>query len=130
DVARFGDDEAVIFPVRGRRALEPVVLRSMDTVQVAGKTLEVVRHLRRHGEKPFVQVDVIGVGAGVADHLKQFKDELDVVEVNVAEKATNENYALLRDQSWFALRDWLREDGAIPQDPKLEGELVAPVYEF
>jgi hypothetical protein len=36
DVARFGDDETVIRPLRGDVALPATVLHHQDTVQVAG----------------------------------------------------------------------------------------------
>jgi len=127
DVARFGDDETVIWPRRGAKALQPTIVRSLNTIEVAGKVLEVVRELRREGERPRVKVDVIGYGAGTFDQLQQFK-EVEAVAVNVAERATAENYAKLRDQLWFACRDWLKEGGAIPADAKLEAELVGPVY--
>ena len=133
DVARFGDDETVIFPVRGRRALPPVIERKLDTVQVAGRVLEVARRLRADGERPIVRVDVIGVGAGVYDQLAQ-APEVDVDAVNVAELPSGmenqERFALLRDQVWFGLAAWLKDSGAIPDDPKLAAELVAPTYTF
>ncbi len=129
DVARYGDDRSVIFPRRGKKAFKPVVLRSMDVVEVAGKALEAARALAKPGEKPVVKVDEIGIGAGVADILKRSGEVL-VVAVNVAEHARAEGYAKLRDQLWFSLRDWLAEGGAIPPEPELEAELVAPTYTF
>lgn len=128
DVARFGDDETVIFPVRGPRAMEPIVIKGMDTVNVAGKVLETARTLRTPGEQPLVKVDVIGVGAGVYDHLSRSSD-VEAVSVNVSNAATEDGYALIRDQLWFSLKSWLAT-GAVPSDAKLEAELVAPTYAF
>jgi phage terminase large subunit len=130
DVARFGDDDSVIQPLRGAKAFEPIVVHGLDTVQVAGKVLEVVRRMRRSDrELPIVKVDVIGVGGGVADILRQSR-EIVLVEVNVAERATEEaEYPNLRSELWFQMAKWLTT-GAIPHDSKLEGELVAPVYSF
>lgn len=131
DVARFGDDESVIQPRRGTKALPPVTLQGMDTVQVAGKVRQVLRDLRRQGERPRINIDVIGVGAGVVDQLQNDEDlSADVFGINVAESATSDGYHLLRDQLWFGIADWLKEGGAIPEDPKLHSELVAPVYRF
>lgn len=129
DVARYGDDESVIFPRRGRRALPPRVERSMDSIEVAGVVLEQARLLRVPRERPIVKVDVIGYGAGTYDVLRR-SPEVVAFPVNVGESATTEGYALLRDQLWFALRDWLAGGGAIPTDAKLEAELVAPTYSF
>jgi hypothetical protein len=72
---------------------------------------------------------VIGVGAGVADFLR-YRSQVECAAINVATAATVEEYALLRDQLWFGLQQWLKDGGTIPQDPKLEAELVAPTYAF
>lgn len=136
DVARYGDDETVIQAVRGKRALQPIALRSLDSIEVANKVLEVVRTLRRApSDKPRVKVDVIGYGAGTYDFLAR-SAEVEAVAVNVGEGPTalledgEPDYALLRDQLWFGGREWLRAGGALPPDGKLESELVAPVYGF
>jgi len=113
--------------------LAPIIEHKLDTVQVAGRVLEVARQLRLADERPLVRVDVIGVGAGVYDQLYH-APEVETVAVNVAETPVGienqERFAQLRDQMWFGLADWLKDGGAIPDDPKLEAELVAPTYTF
>jgi len=115
--------------IRGKKAFAPIVLHSLDAVQVAGKVLEVARQFAIRGELPLIRVDVIGVGAGVADFLR-YNNQVECVGVNVANAATIEEYALLRDQLWFGLQKWLKDGGTIPSDPKLEAELMAPTYAF
>lgn len=129
DVARYGSDRTVLFPRRGLRALEPVVLRSLDTVEVAGRVKRLAAELRVADEVPVVAVDTIGVGAGVLDILARDRT-LEARGVNVAERATAEGYANLRAQLWFAVRDWLEAGGAIPPMPELEAELVSATYTF
>jgi len=129
DVARYGADRSVIFPVRGSYAYEPVILHGQDVVQVAGYVRRVAQELARRDERVRVAVDIIGVGGGVADIIKADQN-LEVVEVNVAERARAEGYANLRAQLWFGLRDWLEDGGALPPVPELEAELVAPTYSF
>jgi hypothetical protein len=137
DVARFGDDDSVITPCRGFYSYEPIVISGQDNVQVAGRALEVMREMRRDDEVPRLSVDVIGVGSGVADILRASEEcqseRIEVCDINVAEKATSDDepgYVNLRSQLWFALRDWLRDGGSIPDDPRLHGELMAPLYDF
>jgi phage terminase large subunit len=130
DVARYGDDDSVITARRGLYVWPPVVIHGQDTIQIAGKVLEIARARRRPREKVRVKVDGIGVGAGVVDQLKQHRTEVDVLDINVAERATDDTYARLRDQIWFAIRDWLKEGGAMPEDARLDAELVAPTYSF
>jgi hypothetical protein len=133
DPAREGDDEFVIAARRGRRLLPLRAFTQLDGPNGAGKVLEVVRELRREGEKPRVKVDVIGIGASVYDSLKH-SDEVETVPVSVAKSPTatdpgEPEYALLRDQLWFAVRAWLKT-AAIPEDGKLENDLVAPQYSY
>ena len=49
------------------------------------------------------------------------------VNTSVASSSVNE-YINLRSELHFAGRDWLREGGAIPDDAKLQAEMVAPKY--
>ena len=52
-----------------------------------------------------ILVDVIGVGAGVADRLRELN--LPVVDVNVAESASmSSRYPRLRDEMWFTAKDY------------------------
>lgn len=142
DVARFGDDESILQPLRGDLALPCVAERKQDGVQIAGRVMEwLERYRQRTGYTLPVdaKIDEIGVGASVVDHLKHSNRARDlgvrVVPVNVATAATSSPsdgpaFAKLRDQIWFATRDWLAGSGAIPDDPRLEAELVAATYGF
>ena len=135
-MARFGDDETVIYPRRGHRLLAPTVLHSMDTVDVAGQVLRVAaQHRTDQDHPPRVKVDVIGVGAGVVDHLSRHERQVEVVGVDVGRAPTSQpeygpGYSKLRDQLWFGLRDWLEAGGTFEDDVRLESELVAALYDF
>jgi len=86
----------------------------------------------RRPEKIFV--DVIGLGAGVADRLAEL--DLPVIKVNVAESASlNERYMRLRTELWFAVRGWFEErdkvlDARMPLLNKLVDELAAVEYKL
>lgn len=129
DVARFGDDESVVMPRRGLLVSPARVFSQLDGPALAGETLKVARELRKLGEIPKVKVDVIGVGASCYDVLARSK-EVEAVPVNVSESATAEGYHALRDQLWGGMRDFLKGGGAIPDDARLQAELVAPEYKF
>jgi hypothetical protein len=54
-----------------------------------------------------------------------------VVEVPFGGKALAEHKFLnRRSEMWYALREWLRAGGMIPDDSRLISELAAPVYFF
>lgn len=134
DVARFGDDESVITPRRGRVAGPQVVIHGAPTTAVAGRALALARDPKwaTKGERPLIVVDETGLGAGVVDILSEASD-VETIGVNASEKADSDDYAKMRDQLWFAAETWLREGGAIPGDAehsKLYSELVAPCYSF
>lgn len=140
DVARFGDDESAVAYVRGA-VLEPLEsFRGLDGQELAARVVAGVRSRRTAGEpKALVKVDVIGVGAACYDalaHWPDLDDEVELIAVNVGEGATREpppgepGFNRLRDQVWFGARAWLLAGGALPDDPKLEADLVAPRYGF
>jgi hypothetical protein len=132
DVARFGDDETVICVRKGRdaRSFPAIRLRGADTMQVAGKVVEVVAQYRADA----VFVDGGGVGGGVVDRLRQLR--ANVIEVQFGAKADNLNadepnvaYANKRAEIWGAMRAWLKT-GAIPEDQDIIEQLSNPLYGF
>lgn len=135
DVARFGADDSVMQPVRGDVAGPSTIVHGMDTVDVAGKTLQLARALRHTDlrgivEKPLVIVDTAGVGGGVADILKRKPDEVEVLE---ADSATNANakdeHHRFRDEMWWLARKWM-PTAALPPDAQRDQELLACDYRF
>jgi hypothetical protein len=135
DVARDGDDESVIYPVRGYKAGKPITFRNLDGNQLAGRVLEFGKSLQIANERIVVNIDVIGIGASLFDALRLITSENKlnwvVNGVNVAHKSDDDAmYFNLRTQLAFGLRDWLKEGGTIPDDSLLEGEMVAVEYIF
>lgn len=133
DVARFGDDDSVIVPRRGNRAIEIVPRHGLAEKALASEVAQVVRrHRSPREQKAAVKVDACGgIGVRVAAELMVYGDELEVIPVNVSEKSRLPNeYPLLRDQLWFGLAKWLREGGAIPEDAKLAAELATARFSF
>lgn len=136
DPARFGDDQSAIVARRGRRVLRLVSVGGKDTVQVAGLVRALVNELSTpwersgHSPEPIVNVDTIGVGAGVADQLRATVPGIIVQDINVALPADeDELYPNLRSQLWFGAAEWIR-NGQLPDDPRLRADLLAPKYRF
>lgn len=133
DVARFGDDETALAPRRGKRLYDITTVNGFDTVAVVGMVMADVRSRRRTSEVPTIKIDAGGgYGGGVADLLRaQHGKEVHVVEVNSAEASdTPDEFTNVRTQLHFAVADWLKGDGELPDDTKLEAELLAPTYSF
>lgn len=127
DVARFGDDSTALAKRAGNVQLEPTrEWFGKDTMQTVG-LLKLEYDAAR--EKPAaILVDVIGIGAGVVDRGKEIG--LPVVGINVAESpSVDGQYARLRDELWFAGREWLeRRDCKFADDDALIAELTTAKY--
>lgn len=133
DVARFGDDRTV-FLLRQGRVVERIEIRAkQDTMQTAGQAMAFWREWRADA----IHVDVVGLGAGVADRLRE--QGAPVVDVNVAESPPERQPGgvearanRLRDHLWLEMAAWLRDDapafcpGQAAQD--LAGELSSVTY--
>ena len=120
-------------PRRGQRIYPTVTVQGFDTLGVVGKVLEVRELYAREGEVVSTKVDVSGgYGGGVADVLRADHGKLvSVVEVNSSERSDDpEKNTNIRTQLHFAVADWLKDGGELPEDKKLEAELLTPTYGF
>jgi hypothetical protein len=133
DVARFGDDQTVICPRRGRDARSKpwVTLRGADTMQVAARVAEIAGQLKPDA----IFVDEGGLGAGVVDRLKQLNVP-NVIGVNFGSSpdgtdpvADGVRVKNKRAEMWARMREWLR-NGAIPEDYDLTSDLTGVEYGF
>ena len=125
DPARFGDDESALVKRSGLKVTEVSGIRNRDTMEVAGWVAQQAKK-----EKPDqIMVDVIGIGSGVFDRLKE--QDFPVIAVNVAERASDaDEYARIRDELWGKTKDVLQEGLSLPDDEELAGQLSAPKYKF
>jgi hypothetical protein len=126
DVARFGDDRNSLCKRQGNVVLEIKTWTGADLMQTVGRVLNEAKT-----DNPAeIMVDAIGLGAGVADRLRE--QGLNVRDVNVAEvSALSPTASRLRDEVWLTLKDWLgRRMCRLPRDEELRGELVGPTYTF
>lgn len=133
DVARYGDDQSVIFFRKGRdaRLIPPIKLRNVDTMQLAARVAD---EAARYGADA-VFVDGGGVGAGVVDRCRQLRVR-GLMEVQFGGKSDrvnydiqSESYANKRAEMWGTMRAWL-QTGGIPDDEELRADLAGPWYFF
>jgi phage terminase large subunit len=129
DVARFGDDKSVLTKRKGRLCKPQQTWQGIDTMALANEVWSQARI-----EKPSqIAVDVIGVGAGVCDRLKElaFGSGVQVVGVNSANRVEDGTNYNLRAKMWDDMREWLK-DGPVclPGDATLKSELCALKYLF
>ncbi len=123
DVARFGDDESIIYPRRGHDARSWPVrrFRGVDTVQLTGKVIECVREFRVQGiVVKAIFVDGGGVGGGVVDQLRNYG--YPVYEVQFGGSPTDgQTYRYKSDEMWGTMRDAIKTRLCLPADNELNG---------
>lgn len=131
DVGRFGEDASALAKRKANRLLEPVKeWHGKDTMQLCGLIYNEWRDTPPELRPVSIYVDVIGIGAGVVDRLKEM--ELPAVGINVAEtKAIDERVYRMRDQLWWNGRQWFEaRDCYIGDDAGLISELCVPTYDY
>lgn len=135
DVARFGDDSCALAKRQGNVQLEPIrEWWGKDTMQTVGIIKAEWDKTRPENRPAAINVDVIGIGAGVVDRLKEL--QLPVVGVNVAEaESPNANpdiqFNRLRDELWWRGRQWLEaRDCKLLDDDETIAELTTPTYQI
>lgn len=134
DVARSGADKTVLALRYGNRISE---LRRSDGQPTTDTTGRVEGILALDPVKrASAIVDVIGIGAGVVDQLREHGKK--VVPFNASEKCEKKDksgelgFVNCRSAAWWHLRELLDPDDdhelALPDDDKLIGDLTAPTW--
>lgn len=134
DVARFGRNNSVIFPRKGRdaRTLAKRVYNGLSTTELANQVFGAFTEWRPDG----IFIDGGGVGGGVVDQCRN--QRLFVWEIQFGAKDSitgvvndnqGERYANMRAAMYGALRSWLK-GGLLPADPDLRTAMLAIKYTF
>lgn len=138
DVARSGEDKTVITAMRGRRVVGIYTYSKEDTMKTVGRVIALCK-MSPSPKRVTIAVDVIGIGAGVVDRLKELG--YNVLAVNVAEAPKGKDitrlveFANLRAQLHWMIRDQLNTDLEnqtlqLPNHDKLKGDLLAIPYKY
>lgn len=132
DVARYGSNNSVIFPRKGRdaRTLARESYNGINTTELANKVFEAWLRWRPDG----IFIDGGGVGGGVVDQCRNMRLAVNEVQFGSRDDITGltfdtagEKYANKRAAMYGALRAWLKS-GALPLDPELKRSMLAIRY--
>jgi len=126
DLARYGDDNSVAIVREGMRVIWIEVWAKADLMTSTGKIINLIRTF----DPDSVNVDVIGLGAGVVDRLKEQKYRVN--GVNVAEAASDKlKYANLRAEAYWQLADrFQKQEISIPDNLDLISQVSSIKYKF
>lgn len=130
DIGEFGADSNVACCRYGGFIERLIAWGGIDTVSTGDRALREYQSRRISN----VNVDATGIGAGVAPHLQRKGCSASAVKVASSPTETTElgEFYILRDQLWWACREWLRSDpeAMLPPDEQLLEELATPTYDI
>lgn len=137
DIARTGTDRTVLAPRHGLTITELKRLPHQGTMETAGHLKGALSVMSDNPLlMPTAIVDVIGIGAGVVDRLREL--EVGVVAFNASEATTRRDktgqlgFINKRAAAWWNLREMLDPANdipvALPPDDKLTGDLTTPKW--
>lgn len=123
DVSRGGDD-TIISTRRGLKAYPFVKVDPSSDGPAVGRAVKREAFARKVSK---VKVDGTGgYGLSVIDYLKA-DGNLTVLTVIYNKTATKpDSFSNIRTEMYVRLRDWVRNGGALPSDPMLKEDLLAP----
>lgn len=120
----MGGDECVIYVFENTRIVDTLILHDKDTMKVCGH-IQTFMHKHRIDD---VAVDVIGIGAGIADRLAE--QGRTVHRINSAESANNKEKFLNRraEMWWYASEQIQNKLVLYPEDELLRKQLTTIRY--
>jgi hypothetical protein len=124
DVARYGSDETVIVARRGTRAWIVGRYRKQDTMATTGRVVRAIHDLGATQAR----VDVVGIGAGVVDRLKEQREPVIGLNAGAAPR-DKKRFANMRAEWCWGLRDrFERGEITICPDDELAAQLAGLRY--
>jgi hypothetical protein len=125
DVARKGDDSTVGIIRQGEKVLDIQSWDKKDTMETTGRFANMIE------KDMLAKIDVIGIGSGVVDRLREQKYKK-IVGVNVGHSSHNkERFYKLRDEIFWGLRCRFVDGNIdIPDNRKLIEQLSELRYSF
>lgn len=133
DVARFGHDRTALAKRKGNFLLEPIRWWVKKDLMETSAMVKLEWDQTPQRDRPVqINIDSIGMGAGVVDRLQEL--DLPAAGVNVSESPSamkGEQYRNLRAELWFAMREWFAaRNNKIPRQEELIRDLAMPRYRF
>ncbi len=129
DVARFGDDNTVIYPRIGydAKSFPFKSYNGLNTNQVVEKVIETINEFRGLGKKCSALFVDVGYNPGVLDNLRQLG--YNPISVDFGSRASDRTYRFRGDEIWGRMRDGLKFL-CLPNDEKLVSQLTQREYGF
>lgn len=131
DCARFGDDSSVLTDMEPHVVYSQTVWKKLDTMQLVGRVKAQWDDLDPERRPVEINVDAIGLGAGVADRLRELGLPANAINVSEAPSLKGSEYSNLRTELWFKGQEWFESrQGKLHADSEdLIADLVSVKYD-
>jgi hypothetical protein len=128
DVARYGEDATAICLRIGRKVVWMKRWHKKSTMETVGIVVTLLREFNPRR----IFIDVVGVGAGVVDRLREMGYSNIVQAVNSAESPLDgTRYYNKRAEMWGEMKEWLMDSPAsLPDSDTLQADLCGLSYTF
>lgn len=124
DCARYGDDRTVITIRKGLQMFPQRYFQGLNTAEITERIIDAINDYGYDG----ICIDQ-AFGGGVIDRLREFGYD-NVFEVNFNMKSGDDHCKNKRAEMWWKMSEWIRKEGAIPQNEDLTQELTNVLYGF
>jgi hypothetical protein len=129
DIARFGEDETCFATRQGDLIIKVERIGKQDTMTTANMLVAKLQHTQSTAS-----VDVIGVGAGVVDRLRELNQSVNAFNASAKTTMTDATgeftFNNVRSAAWWNLRELLDPARgatlALPPDDNLKTDLTTP----
>lgn len=126
DVADFGDDRTVLFPRQGPVYFAPLILRKMDSVQIAGHWMDKANTWGADS----IQIDATG-GYGSGPIAIMRDQGYSVLPIQFSETALNPKFFNKRAEIWWNACEHIKSGASLPQGcDELVAELASATYSY
>lgn len=121
-------DRTSIICRQGRVAYDLKSFKTNDTMQIVG----ILHNMIKESKIDAIFVDVVGLGAGVVDRLREFGYSTIVHAVNAGGKSLDQQkYKNKKAEMWALMLQWLKDTPCqIPDEASLHSDLCAPNYHW
>lgn len=130
DIARFGTDKTIFIYRKGNTAVELKEFRQMDTKATSNALINFLAFHPQSG----VNIDEIGVGAGVVDNAKADRStqgkSIQGINVGIASQNPEMFYNLRAEIYWGLRERFIKDDIVIPADQELMAQLANIKFKF
>lgn len=127
DVARFGDDESVIFKRQGKVTFNPLRMRNLDSTQGGSHT----GRMAQEWGADSIQIDATGGhGAGWYDKLRELGFTTAQAVQFSGKPSLGGRFLNKRAEIWWEMCAWIKDGGLLPPVPEMVVGLSSATYTY